>query len=451
MTIEHTQIDRTEVVQLTGGRGLKGEQGDTGPVGPVGPEGPLGDPATIAANPAFTSRYMPLVNRARINAVREVVARSYDPPPLYDIPVVTSVALGGEGAFIASGSWFTATRVGGVATAAPDVDAETKWKYHGLTTEMMSASGVLPQYYVIANWKPGGAASAAGWPFYIEFETNSAKVLVSESTPVANPALDAVVVNGRRAVGSTARIAAAGGGLYTGLTFPDARPRRIGYWVCGTSQRFQGLYMPTAQPPTRPKYPSVRKVAVIGDSFVNGASGATNLETFAWRVADNLGADEIILGGIGGTRWAQASSGTADQLTSHFGGGRLNTILTMNPDVIVFVGSINDGSSTDAEIRAGVALALGKCAAVPEVYVVGSVKAGFDAMNTSVKTATLTAGRRFVDCNNLIYGTGKVGTPTGDGNADFYITTDGVHPSFDGHQFLAGKIVQAILAGKTMT
>lgn len=394
------------------------------------------------------------IDHRRINILREQVARSYDLPPAYNIPTISVVADASISTFISSGALVAPLRVGGSGTA-PDTVNETHWKYHGLTNAMMQAQSSNPTQMISTSLKPGGTSQSAWWPFFIEFDTNSDKFAMWERFTVSNQSMPDIVVDGKRVFGLPTARTNSGTFSWTCITFPDARPRRIGWWTPGSNQGFGGIYFPTGHTAIRPKQPSVRKIAIIGDSFVNGSgsysTGASLYDTFAWRVADNLGADEIILGGIGGTGWSQESSGGADVLTNHFGGGRLDTVLTMNPDVIIFVGSVNDSNNSDTEIQDGVELALGKCTAVPEVYVIGAVTKGNDAMNTSVKTATLAAGYQFFDLANTIYGTGKVGTVTGDGNADYYLMSDGIHPSYAGQQFLVTKIVQAILAGKVMS
>jgi hypothetical protein len=43
-----------------------------------------------------------------------------------------------------------------------------------------------------------------------------------------------------------------------------------------------------------------------------------------------------------------------------------------------------------------------------------------------------------------ITGTGNVSNPVGNGNADLYISSDGVHPTSAGIAYLAGRITTAV-------
>ncbi|MBC8040380.1 MAG: hypothetical protein H7Y06_07555, partial [Opitutaceae bacterium] len=60
-----------------------------------------------------------------------------------------------------------------------------------------------------------------------------------------------------------------------------------------------------------------------------------------------------------------------------------------------------------------------------------------------------TANATFISPKGWITGTGKVGTTTATGNANYYISADGTHPSPEGHAYLGRKLASAILYAKT--
>jgi len=152
-----------------------------------------------------------------------------------------------------------------------------------------------------------------------------------------------------------------------------------------------------------------------------------------------LGADSTILAGIGGTGWVAGLDGATPNPYST----RLATVLAMNPHVLVFYGSINDGTAGTG-VQDAVTSVLNQCTAVPEVYVIGPLLNGYSGANAAVKAGTLAAGRVFIDMGDFLFGTGKVDAPKGDGNRDFLLYTDGVHPTLNGHKAIAESAFRRI-------
>ena len=129
--------------------------------------------------------------------------------------------------------------------------------------------------------------------------------------------------------------------------------------------------------------------------------------------------------------------------------GRMPWVLAQNPDVIIFNGSVNDTAGTTpaaTSLTAAVKACVDLAAAVPEVYVCGTWRTGtaLNAVNNAVKAGAQQAGRPFLNLTNMIYGSGKQGTVTGDGNADFWVGTDGIHPSHDAQKQAARLMYKAI-------
>lgn len=364
------------------------------------------------------------------------VTDAFAPPPAADVPVITFDTT-------SYGTLHAPKRIGDVANAGLDMDGDTKFRYFGFPQGI--ATPADPTQFVDTTLKPGGATQAANWPFSVEFETTSDIVQVKSRANAASPNQGIILVNGRMVQDTRIQsTTAAGSWTRMRLTFPSTGFRRI--QIVGlnpTAGSFGGVQVTTGHSVVRPNYEVKRRIAIIGDSLTNGSGvapgGAVFTETFALRLAYLMGADQVILAGIGGTGWV-TQSGAETQ--SHFG-ARVAPVVAMDPDAIIFMGSRNDPTATG--VQAAVEAALDGCASVPEVYVTGTVtKTGFTAQNAAIKAGTEAKGRRFIDLAGLIYGTGKSGAPTNDGNADFFIGTDGIHPTHEGHKYVARKLFLGI-------
>lgn len=400
-------------------------------------------PDAQAAAPALKSAFAPRDGRpdmaGKVLGLRMLdrwVSDAFAPPPAADTPVITFDAAG-------YGTLVAPKRIGDVANAGLDMDGDTRFRYFGFPQGV--ATPADPTQFVDTTLKPGGATQAAAWPFSVEFETTSDIVQVKSRAGTASPNQGIILVNGRF-VQDTRILSTTAAGSWTRmrLTFPSTGYRRI--QIIGlnpTLGSFGGVQVTTGHSVIRPNYAVKRRIAIIGDSLTNGSGvapgGAATSETYALRLAYLMGADQVILAGIGGTGWVTQSGG---ETQSHFG-ARVAPVVAMDPDVIIFMGSRNDPTATG--VQAAVEAALDGCASVPEVYVTGTVTAtGFTAQNAAVKAGTEAKGRKFVDLAGIIYGTGKAGALTNDGNADFFIGTDGIHPTHEGHKYMARRFLEAI-------
>ncbi|WP_275779739.1 GDSL-type esterase/lipase family protein [Paenarthrobacter sp. Y-19] len=364
------------------------------------------------------------------------VSDAFTPPPAADTPVITFDATG-------YGTLVAPKRVGDVAAGALDMDGDTHFRYFGFPNAI--ATPADPTQFVQTELKPGGASQAASWPFSVEFETTSDVIQLKSRAGFANPDQGIILVNGRWVAETrTPSTTASGSWTRMRLTFPSTGYRRIQFIAFNPPNgAFGGVQVTTGHSVIRPTNAIKRRIAIIGDSFTNGSGvspgGATYSETYALRLAYLMGADQVILAGIGGTGWVAQAAG---ETVSHFG-ARVSAVMAMNPDVIIFMGSRNDPTATG--VQAAVESALDACATVPEVYVTGTMtKTGFTAQNAAIKAGTEAKGRKFVDLAGIIYGNGKAGALTNDGNADFFIGTDGVHPTHEGHKYIARRLFQAI-------
>lgn len=251
--------------------------------------------------------------------------------------------------------------------------------------------------------------------------------------------------------------------------------------------------------------PSLPRVAFVGDSFFGGSSPSPLLQASGFRMAQLMGVDPVIAA-VGGTGYVAGSE-------TYGSTARRAKVTAKAPELIVFSGSVNDGST-------GIQTAAAACfaayqAALPDVpcivfgpqpsnatdtissgraATIAAVKAAADAASNVIAfrdmvgtaggtvppawvsgatyntgdlvtykgsvfrwvAATGSTGTTVPD-NGIFWalvtyqyaGTGKGGTTTGDGNRDFYLSSDGVHPTVDGSLALAIRQeseVRAILA-----
>jgi hypothetical protein len=220
---------------------------------------------------------------------------------------------------------------------------------------------------------------------------------------------------------------------------------------------------------------------VIGDSFTQGASGGNNSQTwemggYVWQLAELMGWDNLVASGQGGTGYTN---------TGGFGDGRktfaqvvLDSFAPLPahimPKSFLVAGGYNDGDSSSLQAAASATFAniatVAPGAPVDVVYFAsnGTPATGYMSGRTKVKTAALESAnvRSFIDgitgevtagpacrvtippfvATPFLTGNGKLGAPNGTGNSDFFVSADGVHPSYpEGHRHLALRLKAALL------
>lgn len=292
------------------------------------------------------------------------------------------------------------------------------------------------------GYKPGGAAQAASWPFIMAWTMTGSEFDVFGYGNAYDYA-GLIEVNGRFVDAAPLRSGLPTGEWRLNVKFRSSATRTVRLWLDRGS--VSGINVPKGTSVSKPAF-SGRKVAVIGDSYTNGAGvssdfpnrGASNFETYAARFARALDtASTPLLAGIGGTGWV-AGGDTSSFRT------RIPAVLEWNPDTLIIGGSINDDSSTTEQITAAAKHLLGLCTAVPKVYVVWTPFDGSSywyRIRDALKKETVAANRTFFDLTGVMFGSGKIGAPTGDGTNDFYRMTDGVHPTLDAHKAMFRRIM----------
>ena len=276
----------------------------------------------------------------------------------------------------------------------------------------------------------------------VEFSTSSGVDQLEIVFYGGNPSFK-LEINGFAAIGDFSLIGPTvfGSGKKALLTFPAAATRRVRLYISG-GLGFYGVRVPTGQSITKPTG-AVKRIAIIGDSYVNGAgnvsgfpAGAGQFDTWAPKTMRALGGNDLILAGIGGTGFV-AGGATSSYST------RLAAVLAMSPDVLIVTGSINDGSSVE-QLATAARTFLDDSVSVPTRYVIGVAKDGYDANHDTLEAIALEKGVPFVPMKRFLHGTGNALAP-GAGNYGVYLMGDDAHPTFAGHRALERVIYARIL------
>lgn len=363
-----------------------------------------------------------------------------DLAPSVDIPTISAGhALGGSATptiSSPSGWWrekrqgFAETAVGSTPATSVNTDLDltgsTRFKYPCLPEG--DPLGSFPSGYVISTLKPGGDAQVASWAFTVEFETASPVIELRLQAPVSAPCLGRILVNGKPIAQHAHFLSGrtAGSGYGVTLTFATSALRRITiYSLNNNVGRFGGVAVQTGYTVAKPTRTITTRMAIIGDSFVNGANnsttnGANIVETFAFRVAQMLGMDEVILAGIGSTGFTAGSSPTRFI-------DRVSAVMAMSPTHVLIAGGRNDSATGE---QAAVEACLDAIGSGVTRWVTHTCSSSQATVIAAIAAGCASRGVPFIDLD--IESIPK-------------IAGDGVHPTTDGHVTI-GDLLYAELA-----
>lgn len=303
-----------------------------------------------------------------------------------------------------------------------------------------------------------GPGSDTGAMLWVEFDyTGSAiDLLIRQGGTGGFEAQATVWVDGRPVYEVTQDVAAAsgvggGGRIRIPITFADPRRRLIALEFRTSFGEFIGA---DVQPSTLTAYPTGSskgpRVLVAGDSYGEGGSatpdrgfvGLLPLLIPSWR--------DVWNGSSGSTGYAEdgARVSLVDRYTTD--------IVDLDPNIVIVAAGINDQTSYLADpapvLTAATTVWDGITAALPnvELIVVGpffprsgaGLPAEMAEMDAALRGLAVERGLRYISpiTGEWITGTGHVGAPASDGNADLYISSDGTHPSAAGHAYLAWRL-----------
>lgn len=376
--------------------------------------------------------------RAIVEAMGEVPAESYVYPSLLltepeDTPVITFAPIevwGGVPTIPGSAGWYREKRVGqaevapGANQASGDLDmtGSTFFSYPGVPKAIDWSNN--PGRVIITELKPGGDAQFAYWLFNLEFVTSSPQVEIFINSSTANGKFGSISVNGKPIAKRNVRHnQPAGIGMGAKLTFPSAKERTIRITGLNSGNgRWGGVAVAPGYDVKKSVFRPARKFATIGDSFVNGTNEVASTETFIWRLAGLMGADELLQVGIGGTGFHNTQNNSTFI-------NRVPAVLDYKPDVLIIAGGRND---PPANLQAAVETFLDAVSSVKEVYLVTTASdSGQAAVNDAMRAGAEAKGVPFIRAN-----------------VDRYPREDAVHLSFEGHEGFADELFLKIASFK---
>lgn len=421
--------------------------------------GRINDPASATAT-ALTATITAALDGFGGETPDSVFTTVFTPPATADTPTIA----------VSTTSTFT----GGVTTrpaalsgqpTVVDMDGDTHFRFDGTPSMSLSSSFAQVPYVPASPTVAGTFGSFVPRAHFLTPYTD--KVEISFKPPQSTGNRYRLWVDGQpltvdsQALGTLTTAAE----HFMLLTFPSAKVREI-TWENPTRNLFGGVRLASGTP-KRPARPSGVRLAIIGDSFLDGAggppTGATRVETFGALLASMVGAAEWALFGIGGTGYLATDPSHGPVAGKGPYSGRVASVVGYAPDVVIVFGSINDlgpsGTSYSTELQAAVQGVLDGLSTIPRVIVIGPPMPPYDKanngqiidyklVNEAVRAGTLFAGREFID-------------PLEEAATNPWITaadlgTDKVHPTFAGHIKIAkrafgkiGRLIRATAASAT--
>jgi lysophospholipase L1-like esterase len=252
-----------------------------------------------------------------------------------------------------------------------------------------------------------------------------------------------------------------GGAGWLVVQFATSRVRKIRVLLGNNS--FSGIWLPGAAETWAA--PARFKVPILGDSIVAGTPPTTEGVLMAGALCGAIASAagwECPNLGQGGTGYTKNGENYLGK--NVYGHSSRIAALTAvdNPDAIIVYGSANDAADTTPQVDA-LTVAANACwaaikAAHPGVPLIvagaepwtppGWTESSLDNTNDVLKAAAAVSPHvdLFIDQRGKGWftGTGSVGAPEGDGNQDFFVSSDGVHLSKAGFQYLAERLVGEI-------
>ncbi|WP_236241172.1 SGNH/GDSL hydrolase family protein [Streptomyces sp. CC228A] len=239
------------------------------------------------------------------------------------------------------------------------------------------------------------------------------------------------------------------------VAFASATPRRIRFDF--TTMPFGGLYLEPGATAWRPTSQGGR-LGVLGDSISDGSSENTGagIGTWVYRAGRLLGCTDVWDQARGGTGYITPGSYTT------FANRVAGDITPYDFDRLIVWGGYNDSGGDQGAIgTAAEALygqLLGEVVPGGEVVVIGCWSpvgsppdpGTLRSTDATLKAAALAAGVPFISpiTGEVYSATGVLLDSQGEWitteNASSYVGGDGVHPTDNGHAYLARRIVEAL-------
>ena len=301
---------------------------------------------------------------------------------------------------------------------------------------------VFPAVHAYTNGT-GGTTGGNTNNYYwtASFVTDAPIVAIGVADYAGTPAN--IIVDGRKLSPGAYRPLPAASWFILDFTRAGGRKQRVITledfgWV-----KFGGVAVDAASALSSPSTVDRVRVAFLGSSIEAGGNTfpVRNSPTWPVQVAKMLGWSDPWNLGIGGTGYINNQGGRLFNYAGH-----VNDAISISPDIVVVGGPINDESYGPTQITAA-AVSLFKTlrSALPATPIIamGTYPAsrGPDAASLASEIAIQTAVQQVNDPNiyfiplitapggTLLTGTGRVTSPNGKGNSDYYTSSDGTHPT----------------------
>ncbi len=282
------------------------------------------------------------------------------------------------------------------------------------------------------------------------FVTDAPKVAIG----VSSPAPATIIIDGRKLFPGAYKGATVANPIWFVLDFANAggRKKRTITLEHSFNNRFAGVGVDPASTLSAPDATDKVRVAFLGSSIEAGGARFPILGSLGWpvQVSKLLGwADPWNLG-IGGTGYISNLGGQTFSYIQH-----VDDAIRISPDIVVVGGPINDaGIATPSAITSAAVQLFQKLrTASPDVVIIAMGtfpgSSGPSAVRSKSEAAIEDAVQQLADprlffipvisgsSGSIITGTGTTASPNGTGNADFYISADGTHPTQAGIDYQA--------------
>ncbi len=376
---------------------------------------------------------------------------------------------------------------------APISDNTVTWFYYGFSTPASAAAnqpaistatsvpGTLTQT-IAQNVSPSPFYFTGGIPyldgfgsytFYSLLSTGSTKsdysyavTFMTDANEVAIKVFGGTqvarfIIDGQYVTISGYKDGTGGNPSYNLIDFTNAggRKARTITMVSHPNVTFGGISIAPTEEAWAPPAKDRLRVLWIGDSISSGGANAPALADADTprQVGLYMGWSDVWDSSQGGVGYTAQNGGS----NYTFAGTAANMVPGNAPDLVIFMGSVNDVGTASATEQANVLTALRNVrnvyASVPIIVLgIWPDARGPDAATLStendVKTAVATFGDAltyYIPIANdpvqaWMTGTGHNTSPTGTGNSDAYTASDGVHPSDIGRLYEVQREVVAL-------
>ncbi len=320
----------------------------------------------------------------------------------------------------------------------------------------------FPSVYVTSTGSPNSGIANYGATFpSVTFFTDALKVVVSGLDPLYNNIQWFIEVDDVPVSDSSLHPAALvnPGAVILDWTGLQRKARKVRVYLA-PNQNFNGVHVSPQDRVWAPQNPNRYRLMVQGDSLSAGGNGFPIQPGTDWpsQLARLLGCDDVWNVATGGTGYISNNSGNK---VPYGDATRLLDVTNNAPDVFIVAGNHNDQpGNTSAQQQAAIVSYLQAVrAALPNCIILAfgpdpeaqSAVASMIAAEASVQAAVVSLNDPltiFVPiigdvAGSWMTGTGKVtaqvGTGANAGNSDIYTSSDGLHPTQDGINYLARR------------